>query len=409
MGAGLAISPASSQDADFTIDPTVGLPGDEVATQLDPEALAESECYLTPAQVQDPEVGVPGPLSELAAAIGAAAAEAELDADQAVAATTLQLIIGALGSDLTRSAQVEQLLANFFVLTFVDIGTMEPVGERSTFDPETGEGEIVVPDLDPGLWAVAATCVFPTVDDPAAFLAAVDATVAVLRSYPAFLNGEDALDLTAIVVALLFNPELAAEVGEAVLTAALPLLVAPRDQWTAPFTIPAALPTADPAVAAFCAALPQLPAVGEELMTLLAALPEDDGMTQAEWEDAADWEAIGAELEDLVAEIVDLLDEGDTYRPDALADEWAEATAPLRQVRDALEAVDYDLSSVSGRQIAGQLREGATSESEDAAGDSATAALTEWFVANCIAEDGPTPPPAAPAARATGAQPRYTG
>jgi hypothetical protein len=34
----------------------------------------------------------------------------------------------------------------------------------SNFDPDTGVGSVVVPDVDPGLWAVAAACVGPTFD-----------------------------------------------------------------------------------------------------------------------------------------------------------------------------------------------------------------------------------------------------
>ncbi|HEX6239175.1 MAG TPA: hypothetical protein VFZ68_18395, partial [Acidimicrobiales bacterium] len=52
------------------------------------------------------------------------------------------------------------------VMTFADIATQAPVGERGSFDPNTGEGSVVVPDIDPGLWAVAAACVGPSLDIP---------------------------------------------------------------------------------------------------------------------------------------------------------------------------------------------------------------------------------------------------
>lgn len=405
------MAPASSQDADvFTITPTEGTPGTTVFTELDPAAIDDSACYLTPEDVQGEE----GPLAQLASDMGAATAAAgfEEGSDRATAAGTLQIIISVLAGDPARAASVEQLLSNFFVLTFVDIGTMEPVGERSTFDPETGDGKITVPELDPGLWAVAATCVFPVVDDPAAWVAAVDGAVAALRAYPELLNDDGNLDGATILLTLLgvINPGLGDVIGEAALSGALPLLAAPRDRWTHPFTIPAALPEPDPEVAAFCAAIPQLPGLAEQLITVLAGLPADDGtMTPEEWAAAADWAAIGTQLSGLVDDIEALLLEGDTVRPEALADEWARATAPLRQLRDALQAVDYDLSTESGRMIAGQLRDQATAEGEGEGGDSAADVLTEWFLNHCLPEAPVDPPAAAPAAQPRGAQPRYTG
>jgi hypothetical protein len=50
------------------------------------------------------------------------------------------------------------------VLTFADLATQEPVGELSSFDPVTGVGPVVVPDVTPGPWAVAAVCIAPTLD-----------------------------------------------------------------------------------------------------------------------------------------------------------------------------------------------------------------------------------------------------
>jgi hypothetical protein len=58
----------------------------------------------------------------------------------------------------------EEALPQTFVMTFADIATEEPVGELGNFDPDTGQGSVVVPDVDPGLWAVAAACVGPTFD-----------------------------------------------------------------------------------------------------------------------------------------------------------------------------------------------------------------------------------------------------
>src|SRR5690606_41199515 len=43
--------------------------------------------------------------------------------------------------------------------------TQTPVGERANFEPEVGSATVTVPDVDPGLWAVAATCVTPSLDE----------------------------------------------------------------------------------------------------------------------------------------------------------------------------------------------------------------------------------------------------
>jgi hypothetical protein len=69
--------------------------------------------------------------------------------------------------------------ANAHALTFADIATQEPQGEVSTFDPNTGLGSVVVPNVDPGLWAVAAACVVP---DPDLLEAAIPSAAAKLEA-----------------------------------------------------------------------------------------------------------------------------------------------------------------------------------------------------------------------------------
>ncbi|HEX6235871.1 MAG TPA: hypothetical protein VFZ68_01685, partial [Acidimicrobiales bacterium] len=68
----------------------------------------------------------------------------------------LLFVVLGLGANLGGAA--EDALPQTFVMTFADIATQAPVGERGSFDPNTGEGSVVVPDIDPGLWAVAAAC-----------------------------------------------------------------------------------------------------------------------------------------------------------------------------------------------------------------------------------------------------------
>lgn len=50
-----------------------------------------------------------------------------------------------------------------FALVFANLA-QEVQGTPSTFDQNTGLGSLVVPNVAPGLWAVAAACVLPTID-----------------------------------------------------------------------------------------------------------------------------------------------------------------------------------------------------------------------------------------------------
>ena len=66
--------------------------------------------------------------------------------------------------DFGFGAATEVALPQTFVLTFAEIATQTPVGQRSLFDMTTGEGSITVPNIAPGLWALAAACVEPNID-----------------------------------------------------------------------------------------------------------------------------------------------------------------------------------------------------------------------------------------------------
>lgn len=85
-----------------------------------------------------------------------------------------------LGIALNVNGAAETALPQTFVLTFADLATQQPVGELGHFDPVTGAGSVTVPDITPGLWAVAATCVGPVLD--------LDALEAGIRSNGAFLE-----------------------------------------------------------------------------------------------------------------------------------------------------------------------------------------------------------------------------
>src|SRR4029453_17452068 len=75
-----------------------------------------------------------------------------------------------------------------FVMTFRDPVTQDPIGELGHFDPATGVGSVVVPDLAPGPAIVAAACVGPDFNR--------DALEAGIRSSGSFLAGIGAPPIT---------------------------------------------------------------------------------------------------------------------------------------------------------------------------------------------------------------------
>ncbi|HEX6235870.1 MAG TPA: hypothetical protein VFZ68_01680 [Acidimicrobiales bacterium] len=108
--------------------------------------------------------------------------EVVFDTHDKVAYGLVALVALGLGANLNGAA--EDALPQTFVMTFADIATQAPVGERGSFDPDTGEGSVVVPDIDPGLWAVAAACVGPSFD--------LDVLEAGIRAGGDFLESIDA-------------------------------------------------------------------------------------------------------------------------------------------------------------------------------------------------------------------------
>jgi hypothetical protein len=115
----------------------------------------------------------------------------------------LAFVVLGLAADIPQGAAADALPLTF-VMTFADIATQNPVGEMGNFDPDTGLGSVVVPDVDPGLWAVAATCVGPTFD--------LDMLEAGIRSSGPFLESLDlpgAPDLDAVIAGLGFDNFLA--------------------------------------------------------------------------------------------------------------------------------------------------------------------------------------------------------
>ena len=72
--------------------------------------------------------------------------------------------ITVLGISQNINGAADTAFPQSFVLTFADLATQEPIGELSTFDPVTGTGSVVTPDLPPGPAPVAAICISPTLD-----------------------------------------------------------------------------------------------------------------------------------------------------------------------------------------------------------------------------------------------------
>jgi hypothetical protein len=170
----------------FTIDPTQGVAGTIVTGQVDPADVAES-CVTDLAEFQarfdDLTFNVlafsaPDPLwlrffpADVTDILTTVETHDQL-------AYTLTLLV-AVGVASNTGGAAEAALPQTFVMTFADLATQEPVGELGSFDPVTGVGSVVTPDVACGPWPVVATCVGPTFDR--------DALEAGIRSSGAFLE-----------------------------------------------------------------------------------------------------------------------------------------------------------------------------------------------------------------------------
>jgi hypothetical protein len=163
------------------VDSTQGFPGDVVNGQVDP-ATVPPNCSTTIEQVAttfgsfsqlliDPTFAEPiwGPIDENFPFN-------PTNYDQ-LAYFFLALTSAAVELNLNDAAQT--VLDQSFIMTFADIATQSPVGDLGSFDRVTGVGSVVVPDVAPGLWAVAASCVTP---QAARVGTAVDAGAAILEA-----------------------------------------------------------------------------------------------------------------------------------------------------------------------------------------------------------------------------------
>ena len=165
---GIGAGPARAQaPLGFTIAPTQGVPGDTVTGQVNVADVAAS-CVtdLTAFQARFQAV-LDGPYAggsnsgELFSRFFPGGEFVFDNCDQAAYSLTGITVLG-IGANIMGAA--ETALPQTFAMTFADIATQQPVGELGHFDPATGAGSVVVPDVTPGPWAVAAACVGPSLD-----------------------------------------------------------------------------------------------------------------------------------------------------------------------------------------------------------------------------------------------------
>ena len=151
----------------FTIDPTAGLPGETVNGQVDTDDVA-AYCVTDQSEFQaEFEALFEGPYAS-------GGNEGEFfdtffpsgdfvfeNTDQTAYSLTGLTVLGIAANF---GGATDTAFPQTFVMTFVDLATQQPLGPLGHFDPFTGVGSVVVPNLAPGLYPIAATCVRPTLD-----------------------------------------------------------------------------------------------------------------------------------------------------------------------------------------------------------------------------------------------------
>jgi hypothetical protein len=173
LSVGLA-APAGAQEAPtlgFEIDPTEGSPGDTVDGQVDVGDVAEN-CAMTAEEISARFAELGLALQEIYPDYAPGEGD-ETQSIEYLGAQFIGLVAFGIETNLVPDetappgtpGAADITLAQTFIMTFADIATQAPVGERVNFDPEVGSATVTVPDVDPGLWAVAAACVTPSLDD----------------------------------------------------------------------------------------------------------------------------------------------------------------------------------------------------------------------------------------------------
>lgn len=189
LSVGLA-APAGAQDAPtlgFEIDATEGSPGDTVNGQVDVDDIAEN-CVTNVEEISSRFAELGLALQEILPDYAPGDGD-EFGSTEYLAVQFIGVLAYAIESNMVTDpvptpespGAADVMLPQTFIMTFADIATQTPVGERANFDPEVGSATVTVPDVDPGLWAVAATCVTPSLDE-ATLRQAVTAAAAFLKS-----------------------------------------------------------------------------------------------------------------------------------------------------------------------------------------------------------------------------------
>lgn len=155
--------PASAQDLGdvdvlelpqmgFAISRDAGFPGDVVTGQVDVDDVAE-DCLSVDELVGNVVNSVDDSLGEWSQMPPPAGLSEEQVQTFANAVQTLRI-----GVQVFEETAM-QLWLETFVFTFADAVTQELLGETGNFDPTTGEGSVVVPQVAPGVYGLAAACV----------------------------------------------------------------------------------------------------------------------------------------------------------------------------------------------------------------------------------------------------------
>lgn len=155
----------------FTISPTEGRPGDVVSGQVNTADVA-AHCVtdIEGVQARFLEFGLVASGEFLERYPEGPYPPGEFPEGQPLPTSRLTEFLawsafGLLGGGVSSSAENAALvLPQLFVMTFADLATVQPVGQTGNFDPSTGVGSVVVPDLPHGLSAVAAVCVMPSIE-----------------------------------------------------------------------------------------------------------------------------------------------------------------------------------------------------------------------------------------------------
>jgi len=142
----------------LTISPSSGVVGSTVEGTVDAADVAE-HCITTPedfvAQLTGPlETAIRTYMSDMSEEWGGVLPPPGTSAFATM--SVLSLVPGALAQDLELA---DEAMGATFVFAFADLATTSPIDPLGSFDRSTGEGSVVVPDLEPGTHPVIATCV----------------------------------------------------------------------------------------------------------------------------------------------------------------------------------------------------------------------------------------------------------